>query len=45
MVKDRENWRAIVHGANKESDMIEQLNKNGSYIITKLNYPGKARIV
>ena len=31
--------------ANKESDMTERLNKNGSYIITKLNYPGKARIV
>ena len=28
MVKDREAWRAAVHGGHKESDMIEQLNSN-----------------
>ena len=25
MVKDREAWRAAVHGGRKESDMTEQL--------------------
>ena len=25
-VKDRETWRASVHGGHKESDMTEQLN-------------------
>ena len=27
MVKDREAWRAAVHGGCKELDMTEQLNK------------------
>ena len=26
LVKDREAWRAAVHGVHKESDMTEQLN-------------------
>ena len=26
MVKDREAWRAAVHGVNKEVDMTEQLS-------------------
>ena len=26
--KDREAWRAAVHGAHKESDTIQQLNNN-----------------
>ena len=26
--KDREAWRAAVHGGHKESDMTEQLNNN-----------------
>ena len=28
MVKDREAWRAAVHGAAKELDMTEQLNND-----------------
>ena len=28
LVKNREAWRAAVHGGRKESDMIEQLNSN-----------------
>ena len=28
MVKDRETWRATVHGIHGESDKTEQLNKN-----------------
>ena len=28
MVREREAWRAAIHGVNKESDMTEQLNKN-----------------
>ena len=28
MVKDREAWRAAVHGGRKELDMTEQLNNN-----------------
>ena len=28
MVKDREAWRAAVHGGHKEVDTTEQLNKN-----------------
>ena len=27
-VKDREDWRAAVHGVNRESDMTEGLNSN-----------------
>ena len=30
MVKDREAWRAAVHGGRKESDMTERLNKNNN---------------
>ena len=26
LVKDREAWRAVVHGGHKESDTTEQLN-------------------
>ena len=26
-VKDRETWRAALHGGHKESDMTEQLNR------------------
>ena len=26
IVKDREAWRAAIHGGHKESDMTEQLN-------------------
>ena len=26
MVMDREAWRAVIHGVNKESDTTEQLN-------------------
>ena len=29
MVKDREAWRAAVHGGHKESDTTEQLNNTG----------------
>ena len=32
MVKDREAWRAAVHGIVKESDKTEQLNNNNIYI-------------
>ena len=28
IVKDREAWRAAVHGGHKEVDTTEQLNKN-----------------
>ena len=28
MVKDREAWRAAVHGVSKESDITERLNNN-----------------
>ena len=28
LVKDREAWRAAIHGVSKESDMTEQLNNN-----------------
>ena len=28
MVKDREAWRAAVHGGHKESDTTERLNNN-----------------
>ena len=28
MVKDREAWRAAVHGGRKESDMTERLNNS-----------------
>ena len=28
IVKDREAWRAAVHGGHKESDMTERLNSN-----------------
>ena len=31
MVKDREAWRAAVHGGHKESDTTERLNKNNPY--------------
>ena len=33
MVKDREAWRAAVHGLAdcKESDMVEPLNNNNKY--------------
>ena len=30
-VKDRETWRAALHGGHKESDMTEQLNNKSSY--------------
>ena len=26
LVMDREAWRAVIHGVNKESDMTERLN-------------------
>ena len=26
MVMDREAWRALIHGVNRESDMAERLN-------------------
>ena len=26
IMKDREGWRAVVHGGHKESDTTEQLN-------------------
>ena len=29
-VKDREAWRAAVHGITKELDMTERLNSNGN---------------
>ena len=29
-VKDREAWRAAVHGVTKELDMTERLNSNGN---------------
>ena len=32
MVKDREAWRAAVHGGHKESDTTERLNKNNNNI-------------
>ena len=28
LVKDREAWRAAVHGVSKESDITERLNNN-----------------
>ena len=28
MVKDREDWHAIVHGGHKKSDTMEWLNNN-----------------
>ena len=30
-VKDREAWRAAVHGGHKESDTTERLNNNTSF--------------
>ena len=30
MVKDREAWRAAVHGGRKELDTTERLNKNNA---------------
>ena len=30
MVKDREAWRAAVHGDRKELDMTEQLDNNSN---------------
>ena len=40
MVKDREAWRAAVHG-DRESDTTEQLN-NSSYV-PGTRYPGKKK--
>ena len=31
IVKDREAWRAAVHGVTKKSDMTERLNNNSSF--------------
>ena len=31
IVKDREAWRAAVHGGHKKSDMTEQPNNNSIY--------------
>ena len=35
MVKDREAWRAAVHGGHKESDMTEQPNNNCGSVMAK----------
>ena len=39
MVKDREAWRAAVHGGHKESDMTERLNNNNNNICVLLFKP------
>ena len=39
MVKDREAWRAAVHGGHKESDMTEWLNNNSTLRLMLLKCP------
>ena len=34
MVKDREAWRAIVHGVAKSQTLLKRLNNNKKYIYT-----------
>ena len=43
IVKDREAWRAAVHGGHEESDMTEQLNNHNTslrplHIIPSLSF-------
>ena len=35
IVKNREAWRATVHGGHKELDTTEWVNNNKSYLIRK----------
>ena len=35
MVKDREAWRAAVHGGHKESDTTEPLNNNERFMCSR----------
>ena len=39
MVKDREAWRAAVHGAAKELDMTEQLNSSNKNKTSTREHP------
>ena len=39
MVKDREAWRAAVHGGHKESDTTERLNNSNNSLALESRFP------